>query len=438
MPSVPAEIPAEILAEAALAPAAVFAAANAAALVGWIALLALPRGGRARRMIAAGAVPILLAVAYAALIAAGWSRAHGGFDSIDAVRALFGSDLALVAGWLHYLAFDLLIGVHVDERAERAGIGRLALVPAFALTFLFGPLGWLLYSVQEWTTVRMRDAAAREGDVATDRGAPALALAAVRRADRRLLAIAGAILALVPPTVVAALLDDRTLDGANLWIKPLKFELALAIYAATLAVAVPLAGARAATSRGCRWLVRVFAIAAVVEMSWILLQAARGTRSHFNTATPIEGAMYGVMGIFAVALVVAPLVLAPSAWRERGGGLRAGLLAGLALNLLLGGAVGAVLSSHASHFIGGDGTDATGLPFLGWSTTGGDLRIAHFLGLHALQAMLVAGLVASSWRPRTGTIAVWLLAAAWTVATVALAVLALRGIPLVPATQGIP
>lgn len=416
------------LAEAALAPAAVFGVANTTALLGWLALVALPRGVRVRRVIAAGAVPLLLAAAYAALIGAGWSRAGGGFDSIEAVRELFTSDLALVAGWLHYLAFDLLIGVHIDERAERAGIGRFALIPAFALTFLFGPLGWLLYRVQERTTTSMRGVAAPEGDVPTDRGVLQLVVAAARQADRRLLAIAGALLALVPPTVIAALLDDRMLDGENVWLKPLKFELALAIYAATLAMMVPLAGARAAASGGARWLARLFAIGAGVEMSWIIFQAARGTRSHFNETTPIEGAMYSVMGVLAVVLVVAPLVLAPSAWRERTGGLRAGILAGLALNLLLGGTIGSMLAEPEYEFIGGAATPEGGLPFLGWLTTGGDLRIAHFLGLHALQAMVVAGIVASSWRPRTGTVAVLLFAAAWTAATGWIVALALRGV----------
>jgi hypothetical protein len=431
MPSVHAAI----LAEAALAPAALFGAANTTALLGWVALIALPRRMRARRAVAAGVVPLLLSIAYAALIAAGWSRAEGGFDSIEAVRALFASDLALVAGWLHYLAFDLLIGAYIDERAERAGVGRFALLPAFALTFLFGPIGWLLYRVQEWAVPRMRAAAATEGDLPDHRGALEVMRWAVLRADRRLLAIGGALLALVPPTLFAALLDDRTLDGANLWIKPLKFELSLAIYAATLAVVVPLAGRGAAATRGCRWLVRLMALGAAVEMFWIIFQAARGTRSHFNVSNPIDGFMYSVMGVFAVTLVVAPLVLAPAVWRERRGGLRAGILAGLALNLLLGGTFGAIMSSHGSHFIGGDATGATGLPFLGWSTTGGDLRIAHFIGLHALQAMLVAGVIASSWRPRVGATAVWALAGGWAIASIALAALAMRGFSVLPAAS---
>lgn len=89
-----------------------------------------------------------------------------------------------------------------------------------------------------------------------------------------------------------------------------------------------------------------------------------------------------------------------------------------------------MLSTRESPFIGGDGTDATGLPLVGWSTTGGDLRIAHFLGLHALQVMLVAGIVTSAWRPRIGTIAVWALAGAWAAVTVTAAALAQRGVPL--------
>jgi hypothetical protein len=413
-----------------LAPATVFGAANTIAMLGWLALILLPRRVRARRVIAGGAIPLLLAIAYAALIAAGWSRADGGFDSIAGVRSLFASDLALVAGWLHYLAFDLLVGAHIDERAERASIGRVALLPALALTFLFGPLGWLLYRVQEWTTLRMRGDGMPVIEAPVASGWITMLAGAVRNADRRLLAIAGGLLMIVPPTAMAALLDDRTLDGANLWIKPLKFEISLAVYMATLAIVVPLAGPHAATSRAARWMAWIGGATAVLEMAWIIFQAGRAARSHFNFSTPFEGTMYGVMGVGAVLLVLMPLPLALVAWRARSGGLRAGILAGLLLNLLLGGVFGAILSTRESHFIGGDGTDATGLPFVGWSTTGGDLRIAHFMGLHALQAMLVAGIVMSTWRPRIGTIAVWALAGAWAAVTLTAAALALRGVPL--------
>lgn len=415
---------------AVLSAPALFSASGPVAMLGWLALAALPRRVAWRRTLAGTVAPLLLAAAYAGLIAAGWSRADGGFDSFEAVKRLFASDLALLAGWLHYLAFDLLIGCHIDERAERAGIPRLAVLPAFVLTFLFGPAGWLLYRTQEWLTLRARArAAAAPADPDTAGGALALARWAIARADRALLLTAAANLALVPPLVVAALVDDRTLDGANIWIKPIKFAVSITIYSATLALLAPLAGAAFARSRARTWLVRVVIAASALEMPWIILQAARGTRSHFNDSSPFEQAMYGLMGVFAVALVLAPLGLALKARRLPAGGLRSGVVAATLLNVLLGGVFGAWISTKNSHFIGGDGTDASGLPFVGWSTTGGDLRIAHFLGLHALQVMLAVGLLAAGLRPRAGTAAVWLAAAGWAAATVWLAALALRGQP---------
>jgi hypothetical protein len=409
---------------------ALFEATGPVALAGWLSLVLLPRRVRWRRAVAGTAVPLLLAAAYAGLIAAGWSRAEGGFDSFVAVRQLFASDLALLAGWLHYLAFDLLIGVHIDERAERANISKLAVLPAFVLTFLFGPAGWMLYRVQEWLTLSRRGPA-RETSTEPDASLGAIGLLrwAVARADRGFLLVAAANLAIIPPSLVAALVDDRTLDGANVWMKPLKFACSLAIYCATLAIMSPLAGTAFARSRARSWMVRIIAVASAVEMPWIVLQAARGARSHFNQESAVGVAMYAVMGVFAVALVLAPIPLAVHAWRTRTGGLRAGIVAAVTLNVLAGGAVGAWLSTRGSHFIGGDESGATGLPFLGWSTTGGDLRIAHFVGLHAMQAMLAAGLIASRWKPRTGSLAVWLAAAAWTGLTGWLTMLAIRGQP---------
>jgi hypothetical protein len=83
-----------------------------------------------------------------------------------------------------------------------------------------------------------------------------------------------------------------------------------------------------------------------------------------------------------------------------------------------------------SHFIGGDGTDASGLPFVGWSTTGGDLRIAHFFGLHAMQAMLVMGLLTARLRPTVGSRLVLVAAVAWSITAAWLFWLAVHGHPL--------
>lgn len=123
----------------------VFSTAGQAAMVGWAALLLLPR----RRIVVAtvrhGAVTGLAAL-YAALILTHFSGAEGGgFDSIAAVRALFASDPVLVAGWVHYLAFDLLVGTWIAEAADRTGLSRLVQAPILLLTFLFGPVGWLVF-----------------------------------------------------------------------------------------------------------------------------------------------------------------------------------------------------------------------------------------------------------------------------------------------------
>ncbi|MBU3683760.1 MAG: DUF4281 domain-containing protein [Phycisphaerales bacterium] len=420
---------------------ALFQASGPVAMLGWLALILLPRSVRWRRAFPGTLAPLLLAAAYAGLIASGWSRNDGGFDSFASVRRLFTSDVLLLAGWLHYLAFDLLIGVSIDERAERAGISRLATIPAFCFTFLFGPVGWMLYRVQEWATWRTREGSAaadsrRQVDAVPQAGTPAsggwigLLRWAWVHADGRLLALAGCILALVPATVVAMLVDDRTLDGAGIWAKPLKFELSLVIYSVTLAMMMPLAGTGFARSLAARWLVGIMASGSAIELAWIILQAARGERSHFNEQSFFGQVMYGVMGVFAVAFVLVPIPLARWAWRERTGGLRAGIVAAVALNLLLGGVAGGWLSTMKSHFIGGDGTDASGLPILGWSTTGGDLRIAHFVGLHAMQAMLLMGIVTARSRPEVGARLVLLAAGAWSVMSGWLFWMALRGLPV--------
>lgn len=125
----------------------IFSAANILALLGWAGLILLPR----RRWITDGvvgfAIPALLSVAYAGLIGAFWAVAEGGFASLDEVRLLFQTPGLLLAGWLHYLAFDLFVGAWEVRTARAEGIPHLLVVPALLLTFLFGPAGFLLFLV---------------------------------------------------------------------------------------------------------------------------------------------------------------------------------------------------------------------------------------------------------------------------------------------------
>jgi len=122
----------------------VFSVANFVALAGWVLLAAFPRRGFAE-LITARVLPALLAAAYVAIMVAVWGRTPGGFSSLDAVGQLFESPWLRLAGWLHYLAFDLLIGGFIVRDAQERGIRHAWVLPFLFLTFMFGPAGWLGY-----------------------------------------------------------------------------------------------------------------------------------------------------------------------------------------------------------------------------------------------------------------------------------------------------
>ncbi len=128
-----------------MTPETLFAVANPAAMAGWLALAAAPLAPRLADLVAGLAIPALLSVAYAGLILAFWSGAEGGFGSLAEVTALFGTPEIVLAGWLHYLAFDLLVGAWEVRTARREGIPHLLVLPCLVLTFLFGPAGFLAF-----------------------------------------------------------------------------------------------------------------------------------------------------------------------------------------------------------------------------------------------------------------------------------------------------
>jgi len=125
---------------------ALFSAANVLALIGWICLIVFP-GRKIANAVAGLAIPALLAVAYAALIAAFWASGEGGFSSLAEVRRLFAGDGLLLAGWLHYLAFDLFIGAWQVRTARAEAVPHVLVVPCLVLTFLFGPIGLLAFLI---------------------------------------------------------------------------------------------------------------------------------------------------------------------------------------------------------------------------------------------------------------------------------------------------
>jgi hypothetical protein len=125
----------------------VFSISNSVALLGWLILAVLGPKRWAALLVTGAILPLVFAVLYAALIAAHWGGTKGGFGSLASVGELFSDPWLLLAGWVHYLAFDLFIGSWQVRDARAKGIPHVLVIPSLILTFLFGPIGLLLYFV---------------------------------------------------------------------------------------------------------------------------------------------------------------------------------------------------------------------------------------------------------------------------------------------------
>jgi hypothetical protein len=125
----------------------IFSIANIFALLSWVVLAVAPRWVVTRKAILSGAIPLLLSAAYLILIVLFFGRAEGGFDSLANVMKLFTNEWATLAGWIHYLAFDLFVGTWEVKDSQARGISHWFVIPCLVLTFLFGPIGFLLYSI---------------------------------------------------------------------------------------------------------------------------------------------------------------------------------------------------------------------------------------------------------------------------------------------------
>ena len=238
----------------------------------------------------------------------------------------------------------------------------------------------------------------------------------------------------IAPTLTAMALDTRLFQNDNIWLKPLKFQIALAIYLITLAyfarfLPTPM------TTRKWRIYAGVVCAAITAEILWVAGAATFGTASHFNTASPAMAILYAVMGLLAVTLTTPSLIMGVAIWRNKTTGLDPALhlsiALGLILTFILTVAAADTMSSGTGHLIGTPTTGAT-LPILGWSREVGDLRAAHFFATHALHALPLAGLAATRLLPaRAATTAVWATAAAYVALIAALMIQALAGHPVI-------
>lgn len=216
-----------------------------------------------------------------------------------------------------------------------------------------------------------------------------------------------AMFALAAVSVLGWVVDDRVLGQSRIWAKPLKFSLSFAVYAVTLAWLISMLPRH---RRFAWWSGTVLAVATVLEMVAVVTQVVRGRPSHFNVETPLDSAIFSAMGllvavIFGATLVVAVLLSVTRledpvvALAVRFGA--AITIAGMSVGFLMlaatpvtqpSGTGTSAVGPTGAHSVGvADG--GPGLPFLGWSTTGGDLRVGHFLGIHGIQVMAALALL---------------------------------------------
>lgn len=401
----------------------IFRLSNLLVLPFWGLMIFAPRWRWTARILGSPWVSAVPALFYAAMvlprIGAIWPVVTR--PTIGGVAALLGTPEGATIAWVHFLAFDLFVGrwIYLDSR-ER-GLSVLVAGPILFLTLMLGPLGFFGYlalrGLKAPVTRGKGDgsaAGAEQTETAEFRGgANAKAFLYWAWNTSRPLTLTGIAMALtLLGTLAGLLLDPRVVTGAPVWLKPAKFAISTSVYSFTF---VWLLGFVRSRQRLARFAANVTVVSLLVEMMIIIGQAARGTTSHFNMTTPLDSVLLGTMAAFIVAVWLMNLLLAVLLLLERlpnrtiAWSLRLGLivsLVGMGVGFLM------VLPTRAqrqniargtgpkivgAHSVGvADG--GPGLPIVGWSTVGGDLRVAHFVGLHAMQVLPFFGWLVSRRR----------------------------------------
>ena len=207
-------------------------------------------------------------------------------------------------------------------------------------------------------------------------------------------------------TIVLSIFDSRLVTGVPVWVKPMKFAISITLYTGTLAWLLSYVEGH---PRLVRWIGGLTALGFLVEIVGIFVQAARGVGSHFNVGTPFDAAIFSLMGTFVMVIWVMNIATAVLLMRQKmdnqpfAWALRLGLVVtavGAILGFLMTSPTpdqlsamqaGDVVTVMGAHSVGVE-DGGPGLPFVGWSTEGGDIRPAHFVGLHALQIIPLLGI----------------------------------------------
>ena len=243
----------------------------------------------------------------------------------------------------------------------------------------------------------------------------------------------------VPLTGILVGLDRRVLDDELLWLKPLKFHISLAVHTITVLIATRLMPDLWQSHLVTRIGLTLFGVVVIYEAVFLSIQAARGVRSHFNDTTLFDAIGGSIMAGGAGVLVLVPLVLgialiiasALSGWSGiLENPMRLAVAVGFILTGWLGAQTGSAMGANAGPFVGVDPSAGPFMPITGWSLTGGDYRVSHFLGVHAMQAIpIMAALLLLVLPPALVAAATLPLAAGWTALTLFTLQRATEGLP---------
>lgn len=267
------------------------------------------------------------------------------------------------------------------------------------------------------------------------------------RSSPPLTAVGVLMLAAAVGSAIGIFADPRVITGAPAWMKPFKFAVSTAVYSLTLAWIFAWLPEWPRLRRIVGW---TTAIVFVLEVALIAVQAWRGTTSHFNASTPLDMTVVVVMGTAIVLQTLMSVAVAAALWLQRfadrplGWALRLGLTLTI-LGAMTGGLMtrptdaqlaevraGGPMPIVGAHTVGGpDG--GPGLPLIGWSREHGDLRVPHFIGLHAMQVLPLIAVGLRRWRRSEASRVRVLFAAAASYATlfVLLLLQALNGVSLI-------
>jgi hypothetical protein len=236
------------------------------------------------------------------------------------------------------------------------------------------------------------------------------AWSATRHASPALAWGGAALLALSFVSLLAGAVDERLFQGVSVWHKPWKFQISTAAYFLTIGLFLSYLPKLDAAGFARKYIVCVTFAAGLFEVGYITWQGALGLASHYNVSSTWAANMYTAMGVGAVLLTTTSGVLGWQILKNKSASFTTGLAMrhaigwGLMTTSVLGIVTGAVLGERTrsgGHWVGGTANDALGLAVFNWSRDGGDLRVAHFFALHAMQILPLLALALFACRPQT-------------------------------------